>query len=283
MQTTEHLHALKIPFKIPLTPDLHIDRFVYAYFVTGHKVALIDSGVAGSERIIFQYLQALGYNEQQLSLLMLTHCHPDHMGAAKTIQSKTGCRVAAHAAERAWIEDPRKQLAARPVPGFETLISGPVVVDQDLVDGDTLELETHLSCQVIHTPGHSSGSVAFWFDREKTLVSGDALPLPGDIPIYDDIEACRRSIQKLQALPAPEVLLSSWEAPIMGAESISSRLDAALAYLDRIHALVRECHTSEPDLMALCQKVVAKLKLPSFAANPLVAQSFASSLKKTMK
>ncbi len=52
MQVTKHIHALEIPFKIPVSPEKLIDRFVYAYLVFGDKITLIDSGVSGAESII---------------------------------------------------------------------------------------------------------------------------------------------------------------------------------------------------------------------------------------
>jgi len=52
MQVTRHIHALKIPFKIPVSPEKLIDRFVYAYLVFGDRITLIDSGVSGAESII---------------------------------------------------------------------------------------------------------------------------------------------------------------------------------------------------------------------------------------
>lgn len=45
MQVTEHVHALRIPFKIPISPEKVIDRYVYSYIVFGDKITLIDSGV----------------------------------------------------------------------------------------------------------------------------------------------------------------------------------------------------------------------------------------------
>ena len=52
MQVTEHIHALKIPFKLRVGPDKTVDRFVFAYLIFGDQICLIDSGVAGSEAMI---------------------------------------------------------------------------------------------------------------------------------------------------------------------------------------------------------------------------------------
>ena len=278
MQVTDHIHALRIPFSIPIAPDKVIDRVVYAYLVFSEEITLIDSGVAGAGGLIF-YIAKNGRGKREIFRLILSHSHPDHVGAAKTITRVTGCAVAAHRAEKHWIEDTERQARERPVPGFNTLVEGSVCVDRVLDGGEILPLATGLPCSVIHTPGHSAGSLSLWFETEKALISGDALPLPSDLPIYDDIAVCAASMNKLKKIDQAETLLSSWEAPIQGREKIRRRIEESIAYLERIHALVLAASSSgELDTMALCCEVVAQLGLPPFAANPLVAKSLASSL-----
>ena len=279
MRVTEHIHALRIPFTIPITVDKAIDRVVYAYLVFGEEITLIDSGVAGAGSLISDYIVKNGREQSEISRLILSHSHPDHVGAAKTITQATGCAVTAHRAEKHWIEDTERQMNERPVPGFQSLVEGPVAVDRLLDGGETLQLAKDFPCHVIHTPGHSAGSISLWFEQEKTLVSGDALPLPNDLPIYDDIAVCVASINKLKNIDHVETLLSSWEAPLQGREQIRQRIEGSKAYLERIHALVLAASSSgELDYMALCRQVVAQLGLPPFAANPLVAKALASSL-----
>ena len=136
------------------------------------KICLIDSGVAGSEKIILDYLKATGRSPQEISRLILTHAHPDHIGAAAAIKRISGCTVAAHAAEKAWIEDVDLQAKERPVPGFRSLVGGSVQVDQTLQDGDVLHLESGLTLRVLHTPGHSPGSISLWLAEDGALFSG---------------------------------------------------------------------------------------------------------------
>ena len=95
-------------------------------------------------------------------LAALTHAHPDHIGAVRAIREATGCSIAAHPAERAWIEDVELQNRERPVPGFAMLVGGSVHLDHELVDGDCIGPgETQAGeMQVFHTPGHSPGSRA---------------------------------------------------------------------------------------------------------------------------
>lgn len=280
MRVTDKIHAIKIPFKIPVSPEISVDRFAFVYLIFGGKIHLIDSGIAGAESIIWEYIKKQDRDPKEISTLILTHSHPDHIGAAKSIKNQTGCTVIAHKNEQNWIEDTELQFNDRPVPGFQTLVEGPVEVDH-LIDGsETLELEKEINCKVIHTPGHSKGSISLLFEEENSLFTADTLAFPGDLPIYEDISTCITSIITLQKIEKLEYLFSSWEPPIQGQENISKRMDESITYLKRIHAVVIKNISSEiqQNVMELCQKVVSELGLPPFAANPLVAKSFASSL-----
>lgn len=109
MQVSEHIHALRIPFKVPVSPDKVIDRDVYAYLVFGDKITIIDSGVKGAETILFDYIKKKGRDPKEISMVILSHSHPDHVGSVKAIREATQCLVAAHSGEKEWIEDTEKQ------------------------------------------------------------------------------------------------------------------------------------------------------------------------------
>lgn len=279
MQITDHIHALRISFKVPITPELSLDRFVYVYLIFGKNIYLIDSGVAGSSNIIFAYIQEQGRKPEEISDLILTHAHPDHIGGAKRIKEMTNCAVHIHAAEVGWIENTEQQFKERPVPGFHSLVEGSVSIDKIIQDGDTLELEEDISLRVTHTPGHSKGSISLLYSSESTLFSGDALIPPEEIPLYDDIMETVSSVRRLQSIDDITVLLSSWEEPMKGTVEIRQCMAKSLAHLHRIHEVVCEASggtAMEP--MELCRQVVGKLGLPPAAANPLVARGFISSL-----
>jgi len=275
VQISNRIHALKIPFSIPLTPDTLLARFVYVYLIYGNEdIILIDTGVAGSEKIIFAYLEKTGRSRDDIATVLLTHAHPDHIGAAAAIQAETGACFAAHAAARAWVEDVAKQAAERPVPGFSSLVGGPVRIDLALGDGDVLRLDEHSDLQVLHTPGHSAGSVCFRFPPEAALFCGDAMLRDGDMPVYDDALACARSLRKLAHSEPVDLLLSSWSDPLIHPH-LHHEITGALDYLQRIHAAVRSAGDyGEP--MALCAHVIQALGLPKHMANPLVARALLS-------
>lgn len=279
MSTPERIHAVRIPFKIPISPGQTVDRDAYAYIVFGERITLIDSGVAGAEALLFDHIRKNGRDPKDISLLILTHSHPDHIGSARAIREATQCRIAAHAGEKDWIEDTDRQFRERPVPGFPTLVAGPVKIDRLLADCERVDLGSGMVCEVLHTPGHSRGSISLLFRSENLLVTGDALPVPGDLPIYEDITASFAAVERLKSVQGIETLLSSFEAPVNGQGPVGNRIDESLSWLRRIHETVLKVKSrGENDPMELCRKVVAELGLPPFAANPLVAKAFASSI-----
>jgi len=278
MKITDHIHALKIHFQLVFSPEKIVDRSVYAYIVFGEKIHLIDCGVKGSQKQIFDYLETNGRSKEEIATLVITHSHPDHIGAAVSIKKMTGCKIAYHKGERDWIEDTEKQYKERPIPGFHNLVEGSVSPDIILEDQDVLTLEEGLELKTIHTPGHSRGSVSLFLEKDAALVTADALPLPGDLPLYEDIGASIASIKKLQALSGVRVVFSSWEDPIQDGTAIKRRMAESLQIFYKIHQVV--CAQVEPQQsdMDLCKKVVAALSLPPVAVNPIMAKAFASSV-----
>jgi glyoxylase-like metal-dependent hydrolase (beta-lactamase superfamily II) len=279
MQVTEHIHAVKIPFQVAAGPDGAIDRYVYAYLVSGSELCLIDTGVRGSEQTIFNYVRAMGRQPSDISRIILTHSHPDHLGAARSIVIGTGAAVFAHATERAWIENVELQARERPVPGFGALVEGSVRIDHQVEDGEVLELGGGLGLEVLHTPGHSPGSISLFVRQDGAVLSGDAVPLPNDLPIYVDVLASVRSIRRLTRIDRLGVLLSAWDEPRYGVEA-ERALSTALAYLERIHQTVRENARERPesDPVRFAERVMQRLGAPNLAANPLVVRSIQAHL-----
>ena len=281
MQISPHVHALRLPFKVPVAPGIALDRFVNSFLIYGKAITLIDTGVAGCEREIFDYIRSTGRDPSEISLIVQTHAHPDHIGATQAIQEATGCAVAIHAAERQWIEDVALQNRDRPVPGFDVLVGGPANVNRVLEDGDVLDLDGDhiLDLIVFHTPGHSPGSVSLLLRYEGALFCGDAVPVPGDLPVYDDVEQSVQSIRRLNNLDGVDLLLSSWDDPRAGI-CTCQRINGALAYLQEVHdAVIASAGKDTPDPMDLCRRTAKVLGLPPQAVTPLLARTFAANMR----
>jgi glyoxylase-like metal-dependent hydrolase (beta-lactamase superfamily II) len=271
MKISDSVRSLKIPFRIPVGGGRFVERSVNAFLVAGKEACLIDAGVAGSAGPILALVREAGREPGEVSLLILTHSHPDHAGGALAIQRATGCFIAAHGAETAWIEDPDLQARERPVPGFSTLVGGAVKVDRLLDDGDRIGIGGDRHLTVIHTPGHSPGSISLFLGDEGVLFSGDAIPVKGEIPVYDDPFASLRSIEKLEMLPGVKVLLSSWDRPKTG-EGIRSAMEEGKEVIRALHAAVVRAAEKEGDPENITRRVVEDLGVPG-AALPMITRA----------
>ena len=112
------------------------------------------------------------------------------------------------------------------------------------------------------------------------MFSGDAIPLAGEMPIYDDINLSIGSIKRLRQMEKIKLLLSAWDEPRHG-EDAYCIMDQGLDYLQRINsAVIRAAkNNGSDDPMQICTEAIKELGLPETMANPLVCRSFVSSLK----
>lgn len=264
MKVTEHVHAIKIPFPAST-------RFVYAYLIYGNQLCMVDSGIAPAKEMVFDYLRKTGRDLKEVRWILQTHSHGDHIGLSSEIKKISGCRVAAHGAEIDWIEDIDKQYRERPTPTFRTYVQNGTKVDRVVKDGEVLDLDGGESLKVIHTPGHSAGSISFIYSADGALFSGDAIPVAGGLPIYSDVFVTIQSIKKLKAVKRLKALFSSWHDPIQG-EKVYQTMDEALAYMQRVHELVRKKNADEPSLepKELTIRVLKDLRIPENLVNPIV-------------
>ena len=282
MQVTDHIHALKIPFKLRVGPDKTVDRLVFAYLIYGDQICLIDSGVAGSEAIILEYIKQAGRDPQEIARIVFTHSHADHIGGGQALKKQTGCKVAAHIDAKAWIENVDQQYAERPIGNFYDLVGGSVEIDSDLKDGDQVDLGDGKTLEIFHTPGHSKGSISLLYNKDKALFTGDAVPKPGTVPIYEDVATSIESIKKLKQIKGLKILMASWDDPQFGA-GVYPSMDAGLQWFQQIHeaVLAETAGSGALDPNDLCARVLKRLGFPEIPLVPIVVTSIQAHLKLT--
>jgi len=264
MQVTDHIHAVKIPFAVST-------RFVYAYLIYGKKICMVDSGISSAKEKIFGYLKQTGRGPEEINLIVQTHSHADHIGLSAEIRKISGCKVAAHGDEKNWIEDIEEQYRRRPTPTFRSYVQDSTKVDWAVRDGELLDLGDGENLKVIHTPGHSPGSISLVYPADGALFSGDAVPLAGGLPIYSDVFVMIQSIRRLQTVKGLQALFSSWHDPIQG-EKVYRAMDEALAYMQKVHEVVRKESAAAPfhDSRELTIRVLMNLGLPESLLSPIV-------------
>jgi glyoxylase-like metal-dependent hydrolase (beta-lactamase superfamily II) len=275
MEISPKVHLLRIPFQVPIAPGKAVDRFVNVFVVLGASTWIIDTGVAGSHPALIRLVEGLGRSTTSIEHVILTHGHVDHIGAAKALRDATSARVYAHAGERHWIENIDTQFRDRPIPGFHTLVEASVPIDRELTDGERLVIAPESTLSVVHCPGHSPGSIALVLEPEAVVLAGDVVPVPGDMPVYDDPIASLESLRRLRSLDPLACLLSAWDEPRHGSEALAA-IDRAIAFIDSIHSAVRAVASrltpAEP--IEFCRAVLRELGLPEAFANPLVLRTF---------
>jgi len=179
-----------------LPPSTHTN----AYLVGNDPAYLIDPGTSDAEEQGRLFDSLAG---RRLRGVVLTHHHPDHIGAVKICAERYGVPVLAH-------------------PLTAQALQGRIAVQQFIQDGDYLDLGIspagrggwHL--QAIYTPGHAVGHLSFWEPHYRLLFVGDMIsmlssvlippPPDGDLAVYLD------SLRRLQTYPA-RLLLPSHGSP----------------------------------------------------------------------
>jgi glyoxylase-like metal-dependent hydrolase (beta-lactamase superfamily II) len=101
-----------------------------------------------------------------LKLIVSTHRHWDHIGDNAAVADATGAKICAHLADRHGLERPPSRSAPFPIP--------PSVPAVDLAEGSMIRFGD-ISLEVLHTPGHTEGSVCLLARGERLLFTGDTL------------------------------------------------------------------------------------------------------------
>lgn len=179
------------------------------------KLILIDTGAPGNEKKITDEIQKIGYKLTDVSTIVLTHWHVDHVGSLKKMKELTNAKVAVHEADADFVA------GKKPLPKADNLIvrlylavvkAKPVDVDLALKDGDKVG-----RLIVIHTPGHSDGNIALLDSERKVLFVGDTLVTKNDAiklpPLVLDKAEEKASIEKLSTFEF-DVMLSGHGNPI---------------------------------------------------------------------
>jgi len=242
VQISPHVWAIPLTFYLTGPNGATILRLVHAYIVNGERERmLVDCGTAGCLPDVVAGIAAAGLAPEQISRLLATHEHADHMGSALLLTQRYGWPVVAHTAARRWLEDAALQRSERPLLNFETLMAGSVTVAQPLNEGDMIDLGG-CGARVLHTPGHSVGSLSLAIQPDGVIITADALISAVAAPFYDDPAAVRASVEKLRReLAGGNRMVSSHAAtPSWVTEQA---LDETVALVGRMEAAVRQAQS----------------------------------------
>jgi hydroxyacylglutathione hydrolase len=169
------------------------------YFIKGSKKVLIDPGHYHLFGNVKEHLSKLSVSPQDIELILLTHAHPDHVEAVRTFFNLQTL-IALHEAELEFI----KELA----PHYGTAMGVADFEPQILLQEGELRVDD-ITFRIIHTPGHSPGSICIYWPQEKTLFTGDVIFHQGigrtDLPGGNG-DALKESIMSLSRLEVEHLL-----------------------------------------------------------------------------
>lgn len=201
---------------------------VQAHLVVEPELSLIDCGYSGSAPRIARAIQAAGRSMDELARVICTHGHPDHAGGAREL-ALAGVAILIHPADGERLSTTWRDALRHPSRGgiFAAMTPEPPAT-QPIEDGDILPILGGL--EVVHTPGHTPGSVCLYGRRDRVLFVGDTLQRRfGTVSfastLYsDDIGTARRSVQRLALLDVDTVVFSHFPPLTEGASETLAAL-----------------------------------------------------------
>lgn len=200
-----------------------------AYLVLGEQPILVDSGSPGEEGRLLAGLAREGVRPEELRLILHTHIHSDHAGTTASLQEMSGAPAWMHSAETEALNRAHsgklpglglrgrtmaRILSNRPFPPFQP--------QGFLWDGMRLD-EFGVGGQVLHTPGHTAGSVSLLLDSGHAMVGdllmggylgGNLLPRHPNLHYFvQDLAQLRESLARVLA-HAPHTLMVGHGGPL---------------------------------------------------------------------
>lgn len=155
-------------------------RYSNAYLVIGERPILVDTGSRGDAPHVVAGCAAKGVKLRDLALILHTHVHSDHFGNTADVAAEGGCPVAYHPGDRSLaIRGDNGPLRGVGLGGriLARLLSHlpfrSLAADIDASDAMRLD-EFGIAASVLHTPGHTPGSISVLFDSGDAII-GDVI------------------------------------------------------------------------------------------------------------
>jgi len=199
-----------------ILPGLHAVklRSCTGYLIGEERLTLIDAGLPGSKAPLDRYLRRIGRDLSELDRIICTHGHPDHIGGVRELAAG-GAEVLIHPDDLAGVGVSLQEVMRARTRGhllhFITPHPGEAT---PIVDGDVIPVLGGL--QVIHTPGHTPGSVCLWAPRHRLLFTGDVLQVRWGRLTYasaffsHDYPAARSAVGRLATLDVETIALAHY-------------------------------------------------------------------------
>jgi glyoxylase-like metal-dependent hydrolase (beta-lactamase superfamily II) len=151
------------------------------FLLLDKSITLVDTGLKGKAASILGEVKHLGYSPSDIANIIITHHHADHAGSLAELKKATGARILAHPSDVPYIDGRLPQPGpARPrwlgkalAPFSRFWGTVPISVDTLINDEDVLPVLGGV--RILHTPGHTPGSISLYLPQSKLVIVGDLL------------------------------------------------------------------------------------------------------------
>jgi hydroxyacylglutathione hydrolase len=188
--------------------------FLYAHLIIAERTIVVDTGLPQSGRVILQKLERAGIAPKDVSLILLTHYHPDHVGSTLELSQHLQAPVAIHSLDADNLQN------GTVVPSQPTGLEGKLMrqtpmyknsymprLKPDILLTDGYDLTSHgVAGKVVHTPGHTPGHSSVMLNSGE-VIAGDALAgnfffhgEPSHPAFHDDLPTALKSVEALLSL-----------------------------------------------------------------------------------
>ena len=158
-----------------------------AYLFLGKRLALVDCGSDESQRPLLEALRQLEIKRERISLVVLTHEHAGHAGGAAAFPDALLVAHTLAAAKLRHGEEPLTKLRVARAP------------DVELSDGGAIRIGG-FSFDVLHMPGHTSGSICLYERSRALIVTGDTVLARGTLPVVTQSGSSGEHVESLERL-----------------------------------------------------------------------------------
>lgn len=184
--------------------------FTTGYLIQGDGIIMIDAGEPNRVNAFSRTIERQSIKPEQIELIVITHGHFDHIGSAVEIRKRTGAKIVMHDRDKDFLEKsfqptPKgvgvwgKMLSAV-LTLMKPLVHVPPANADIIIGNDGMALDKYgIPGQILHTPGHTAGSISILLDSGDAFVGDLAMnrfPLrltPGLPVLSDDIRCVKES------------------------------------------------------------------------------------------
>ncbi len=198
------------------------------YLIDAGGLILIDAGIGNSFPLLTNNIRRLGLIPENLTFIIATHRHIDHVGGLAKFKQVYNVKIIAHELDADAIES-GKGVGAE----FYGIKYHPCTIDIRLTENETeLHLEKH-TLKILHIPGHTSGSLAIYLDIDgKRVLFGQDIHGPYETVFGGDIRQAIISLKKLLQLNA-DILCEGHYGICQPATEVSQYIKDYLNLLER--------------------------------------------------